>query len=75
MRAKGGDPFVKDRNAIVINGRAWPRTEQPPPTGSATRSWRWISAAQGNHPMHMRGSYYTVESTGDGERDGPLDEG
>ena len=75
MRAKGGDPFVKDRNAIVINGRAWPYTEQLTYRVGDSIRWRWISAAQGNHPMHMHGSYYTVESTGDRERDGPLDEG
>ena len=26
LRAMGGDPFTKGRNAIVINGRAWPYT-------------------------------------------------
>ena len=69
MRAKGGDPFEKGRNAIVINGRTWPYTERLTYTVGDSIRWRWINAAQGNHPMHMHGSYYTVESTGDGERD------
>ena len=72
MRATGGDPFVKGRNAIVINGRAWPYTERLTyRVGDAVR-WRWINAGQGNHPMHLHGSYYTVESMGDGERDTAL---
>ncbi len=69
MTATGGDPFVKGRNAIVINGRAWPYTERLTYRVGDSIHWRWINAAQGNHPMHLHGSYYTVESTGDGERD------
>jgi manganese oxidase len=72
MRAMGGDPFVKGRNAIVINGRAWPYTERLTYTVGDLVRWRWINAGQGNHPMHLHGSYYTVESTGDGERDTAL---
>jgi manganese oxidase len=72
MRAKGGDPFVKGRNAIVINGRAWPYTERVTYRVGDLVHWRWINAGQGNHPMHLHGSYYTVESMGDGERDTAL---
>ena len=69
MRAMGGDPFVKGRNAIVINGRAWPYTERLTYRVGDVVRWRWINAGQGNHPLHLHGSYYTVESMGDGERD------
>ncbi len=72
MRATGGDPFVKGRNAIVINGRAWPYTERLTYGVGDLVRWRWINAGQGNHPMHLHGSYYTVERTGDGERDTAL---
>ena len=72
MRAMGGDPFVKGRNAIVINGRAWPYTERLTYRVGDSVHWRWINAGQGNHPMHLHGSYYTVESTGDGEHDTAL---
>jgi FtsP/CotA-like multicopper oxidase with cupredoxin domain len=65
----GGDPFTKGRNAIVINGRAWPYTERLTYRVGDSVPWRWINAAQGNHPMHLHGSYYTVDSIGDGERD------
>jgi manganese oxidase len=69
LRATGGDPFTKGRNAIVINGRAWPYTERLTYGVGDSVHWRWINAAQGNHPMHLHGSYYTVDSIGDGERD------
>jgi manganese oxidase len=72
LRARGGDPFTKGRNAIVINGRAWPHTERLTYGVADSVHWRWINAAQGNHPMHLHGSYYTVDSIGDGERDSPL---
>jgi FtsP/CotA-like multicopper oxidase with cupredoxin domain len=69
LRAMGGDPFTKGRNAIVINGHAWPYTERLTYKVGESVHWRWINAAQGNHPMHLHGSYYTVDSIGDGERD------
>ena len=72
LRALGGDPFTKGRNAIVINGLAWPYTERLTYTVGDSVHWRWINAGQGNHPMHLHGSYYTVDSLGDGERDTQL---
>jgi FtsP/CotA-like multicopper oxidase with cupredoxin domain len=65
----GGDPFAKGRNAIVINGRSWPYTEQLTYRVGDSVHWRWINASIGNHPMHLHGSYYHVDSTGDAERD------
>jgi manganese oxidase len=72
LRAMGGDPFTRGRNALAINGRAWPYTERLTYGVGDSIHWRWINAAQGNHPMHLHGSYYTVDSIGDGERDTPL---
>src|SRR5262249_3463255 len=31
--------------------------------------WRFLNASDVNHPMHMHGSYFRVDSAGDGERD------
>jgi FtsP/CotA-like multicopper oxidase with cupredoxin domain len=72
LRALGGDPFTQGRNAIVINGRAWPYTERLTYRVGDSVHWRWINAAQGHHPMHLHGSYYTVNSVGDGELDNLL---
>jgi FtsP/CotA-like multicopper oxidase with cupredoxin domain len=72
LRALGGDPFTPGRNAIAINGHAWPYTERLTYTVGDSVHWRWINAGQGNHPMHLHGSYYAVDSVGDGEHDTPL---
>ncbi len=64
-----GNLFAEGRNAIVINGRSWPYTERLTYRLGDSIHWRWINASFGNHPMHLHGSYYRVESTGDGERD------
>lgn len=64
-----GDPFAKGRNAIVINGRSWPYTERLTYGVGDSVHWRWINASFGNHPMHLHGSYYHVDGTGDAERD------
>ena len=34
-----------------------------------TVHWRWINASDGGHPMHMHGSHFRVDSTGDGDSD------
>jgi FtsP/CotA-like multicopper oxidase with cupredoxin domain len=64
-----GDPFAKGVNAIVINGKSWPYTEQLTYRVGDAVHWRWINVSNGNHPMHLHGSYYRVDSTGDAERD------
>ena len=56
LRALGGDPFTKGRNAIVINGRAWPYTERLTYTVGDSVHWRWINAGQG-HPSNASSRY------------------
>ncbi|MBA2353039.1 MAG: multicopper oxidase domain-containing protein [Acidobacteria bacterium] len=52
-----------------INGRSWPHTERlEMPFGEAA-TWRVINGTVGAHPMHLHGTFYTVESVGDGARD------
>jgi manganese oxidase len=53
----------------VINGKSWPYTERLAYAESAPVRWRWINASDTPHPMHMHGSYFRVDSAGDGERD------
>lgn len=53
----------------VINGKSWPYTERLTYRAGEPVRWRWINASDVNHPMHMHGSYYRVDSAGDGERD------
>ena len=53
----------------VINGKSWPYTERLTYNAGEPVQWRLINASDSPHPMHMHGSYYRVDSEGDGERD------
>ena len=55
--------------SLAINGRSWPYTERLAlPFGKAV-TWRVINATFGTHPMHLHGTFYSVESLGDRARD------
>jgi len=55
--------------SLTINGRSWPYTErQVLPFGRAA-TWRVINATSDLHPMHLHGTFYTVESLGTYARD------
>lgn len=55
--------------SLVINGRSWPHTERLSlPFGQAVE-WRVINATVAPHPMHLHGTFYTVESRGTSTRD------
>ena len=53
----------------VINGKSWPYTERLTYAADEPVRWRWINASDVPHPMHMHGSYFRVDSAGDGEND------
>lgn len=53
----------------VINGKSWPFTERLEYTAGSDVHWRWINPSSQVHPMHLHGSYYRVDSMGDGESD------
>jgi FtsP/CotA-like multicopper oxidase with cupredoxin domain len=53
----------------VINGKSWPYTERLTYPADEPVRWRWINASDAPHPMHMHGSYFRVDATGDGESD------
>src|SRR5216684_1270566 len=53
----------------VINGKSWPYTERLRYNASDQVRWHLINASDSPHPMHMHGSYYRVDSVGDGEQD------
>jgi manganese oxidase len=60
---------VRSQDIAVINGKSWPYTERLTYAAGEPVRWRWINATDANHPMHLHGSYYRVDSAGDGERD------
>jgi FtsP/CotA-like multicopper oxidase with cupredoxin domain len=50
--------------SLAINGRSWPFTERLAlPFGKAA-TWRVINATFGTHPMHLHGTFYSVERLG-----------
>jgi hypothetical protein len=60
---------VLSQDIPVINGKSWPYTERLTYRAGEPVRWRWINATDSVHPMHLHGSYYRVDSAGDGERD------
>jgi len=64
------------RRAFAINGKSWPYTERFHSTVGDTVAWRVVNVSGRNHPMHMHGHYFRVDSRGDVRQDTiyPLDE-
>lgn len=57
------------RFTATINGQSWPHTERLTMTFGKPAEWRVINGSFGAHPMHLHGTFYTVESRGDAGRD------
>jgi len=53
----------------TMNGKSWPHTTRLSYDMGQTIHWRVINTSVAVHPMHLHGSYFQIESTGDGERD------
>ena len=70
----GGENTRKRRDPLlfVINGRSWPHTERLSYDLGDTVRWRVLNTTVDAHPMHLHGTYYTVESRGNGTRDSTL---
>ena len=54
---------------LVVNGRSWPHTERLAVPFGLPIEWRVINATVAPHPMHLHGTFYTVESRGTALRD------
>ena len=57
------------RNALTINGRSWPYTERLDLTLGDTMRARLVNASGRDHPMHLHGFYFRVDSRDDGLND------
>ena len=53
------------RNALAVNGRSYPFGETISATVGDEIHWRVINATARQHPMHLHGFYFAVESEGD----------
>ena len=54
---------------MAINGLSWPHTERIDLTQGDSAHWRVINLTEVDHPMHLHGFYFRVESKGDGVKD------
>jgi manganese oxidase len=57
------------REIFAINGLSWPHTERLTYRRAEIVHWRVINASDSNHPMHLHGFYFRVDSVGDTETD------
>ena len=54
---------------LAINGLSWPHTERLEAAQGDSLHWRVINLSVLEHPMHLHGFYFRVNSTGNSERD------
>jgi len=57
------------REVFAINGFSWPHTERLTYRATEIVHWRVINASDSNHPMHLHGFFFRVDSIGDAETD------
>lgn len=66
------DPKSKsglDRTTMTINGLSWPHTERLSYTQGDSVHWRVVNLTELDHPMHLHGFYFRMESKGNGVTD------
>ncbi|MFI5186698.1 MAG: multicopper oxidase domain-containing protein [Chitinophagales bacterium] len=54
---------------LVMNGLTWPYTERLSYQKNVPVHWRLINASNQEHPMHLHGFFYTVNSRGNADTD------
>ena len=54
---------------MTINGLSWPHTERLQYTQGDSIRWRVINFTELDHPMHLHGFYFRVNSHGNGVTD------
>ena len=60
---------VGEHVQLQFNGHAWPNTERLDLVQGDTVHWRFLNVSALEHPLHLHGFYYRVDSRGDGARD------
>ncbi|MDQ6885792.1 MAG: multicopper oxidase domain-containing protein [Gemmatimonadota bacterium] len=62
-----------ERFLFLFNGKIWPYTDRFTYRVGDTVRWRVLEGSAGEHPLHLHGFYYTVDSRGDFEQDSVYD--
>lgn len=58
-----------DRTTMTINGLSWPHTERLSYNQGDSVHWRVINFTEIDHPMHLHGFYFRLDSKGNGVSD------
>jgi FtsP/CotA-like multicopper oxidase with cupredoxin domain len=61
------------RATMTINGLSWPHTERIDVVQGDSVHWRVINLTEADHPMHLHGFYFRMESKGNGVSDSLYD--
>ncbi len=59
------EPTDTNRFVQTINGKMWPHTERFSVNVGDSLRWRLLNAGSTEHPMHLHGFYFRVDSRGD----------
>lgn len=62
-------PSGLGRCTMAINGLSWPHTERLGYAQGDSIHWRVVNFTELDHPMHLHGFYFRMESEGDGVTD------
>jgi len=62
-------PTGLSRCTMAINGLSWPHTERLTYTQGDSVHWRVVNFTELDHPMHLHGFYFRMESKGNGVTD------
>ncbi|MGI8498113.1 MAG: multicopper oxidase domain-containing protein, partial [Gemmatimonadaceae bacterium] len=62
-----------ERFLFLFNGKIWPYTDRFTYRVGDTVRWRVLDGSAGQHPLHLHGFYYHVDSRGDFEHDSVYD--
>ncbi len=63
---KSHSPSGFTRGVMAINGLSWPHTERLTYAQGDSIHWRVINFTEADHPMHLHGFYFRVDSHSDG---------
>jgi len=66
---EAASPSGLSRCTMAINGLSWPHTERLSYAQGDSVHWRVVNFTELDHPMHLHGFYFRMESEGDGVTD------
>ncbi len=62
-------PPVPEVEVWAVNGRSWPHTRRYTYQVGEPIHWRWINASFEPHPLHLHGTYFSIDALSDGDKE------